>query len=123
MSSTTEPKAGGLARFVETYRRDHSHPVNHVLHLCVGWPMVAASILLLPFRPLWSAVLFLGGYFFMFAGHFLFEKNQPTILKRPSTPFVIAWAVILGLWQRVTGLFQAESPSNAAPAAWERPKS
>jgi hypothetical protein len=34
----------------------------------------------------------------MFTGHFLFEKNTPTILKNPSTPFVIAWAVIKGMF-------------------------
>ena len=86
-----------LDRFVAKYRKDHQHPVNHVLHLGVGWPMCAAAVLLLPFHPLWSVGLVLGAYFFMFAGHFLFEGNRPTILKHPSTPFVIAWAVIRGL--------------------------
>jgi hypothetical protein len=84
-------------RFVSKYREDHRHPVNHVLHVGVGWPLCAAAVILLPFRPLWSLGLFLGGYALMFAGHFLFEKNQPTVLKHPTTPFVIAWAVIRGL--------------------------
>ena len=83
--------------FVAKYRSDHTHPVNHFLHVGVGWPMVALAILLLPFRPLWSLGLFLGGYALMFTGHFLFEGNIPTILKHPTTPFVIAWAVIRGL--------------------------
>ena len=77
--------------------RTTRHPVNHFLHLGVGWPMCAAAVILLPFRPLWSLGLFLGGYALMFAGHFLFEGNTPTVLKHPSTPFVIAWAVIRGL--------------------------
>ncbi|QDV33483.1 DUF962 domain-containing protein [Tautonia plasticadhaerens] len=104
------PSASGpprLSRFVEKYLEDHSHPVNHLLHVGVGWPMVAAAVLLLPFKPLWSIGLVLGGYAFMFAGHFLFERNRPTILSRPSTPFVIAWAVLrdigLGLARVVTG--------------------
>ncbi len=92
-----------LARFVENYRRDHRHPVNSFLHVCVGWPMVAAAVLLVPFRPLWSVALVLGGYAFMFSGHFIFERNTPTILKHPSTPFVIAWAVIRGLALKVVG--------------------
>ena len=84
-------------RFVEKYRHDHRHPVNHLLHVGFGWPMVGLAILLLPFHPWWSLGLFLGGYALMFFGHFAFEKNVPTVLKHPSTPFVIAWAVIRGL--------------------------
>jgi hypothetical protein len=100
MSSAT-PASTTKTRFelmVAKYRQDHRNPVNHVMHVGIGWPMIAASILLLPFRPLWSLGLFLGGYAVMFAGHFLFERNTPTILKHPSTPFVMAWSVIRGLW-------------------------
>lgn len=86
-----------LDRFVAKYRQDHTHPVNHFLHVGVGWPMVALAVLLAPFRPPWSLCLFLGGYALMFFGHFAFERNLPTILKHPVTPFVIAWAVIRGL--------------------------
>lgn len=94
----TDPAAPTkLDGFVAKYRQDHTHPVNHVLHLGMGWPMCAAAVLLLPFHPLWSLGLVLGGYALMFAGHFLFEGNRPTILKHPSTPFVIAWAVVRGL--------------------------
>ena len=85
-------------RLVASYRRDHTDPVNHVLHVFVGWPMVALAVLLVPFRPFWSLGLFLGGYALMFLGHFVFERNVPTVLKHPSTPFVIAWAVVRGLW-------------------------
>ncbi len=107
MSSAPVSKFEGL---VAKYRRDHTHPVNHVLHVGVGWPMVAASLLLLPFRPWWSLALFLGGYAIMFSGHFLFEKNLPTILKHPSTPFVMAWAVIRDLWG---GVRRLASPSRS----------
>jgi len=94
MSTTVPAEGTRFERLVAKYREDHRHPVNHVLHVGVGWPMVAASLLLLPFRPLWSVGLFLGGYAIMFTGHFVFEKNVPTILKHPTTPFVIAWSVI-----------------------------
>ena len=79
---------------IAKYRQDHTHPVNHFLHVGVGWPMAAAAVLLLPFRPLWSVGLFLLAYAIMFFGHFVFERNIPTILKHPSTPFVVAWSVI-----------------------------
>jgi hypothetical protein len=90
--------SANFERMVAKYRGDHTHPVNHVLHVFVGWPMVGAALLLLPFRPWWSLALFLGGYALMFTGHFVFEKNTPTILKHPSTPFVVAWAVIRGIF-------------------------
>ena len=83
------------------YRQDHTHPVNHFLHVGVGWPMMAAAVLLLPFRPLWSLGLFLLAYAIMFFGHFAFERNHPTILKHPSTPFVVAWSVIRQALRRV----------------------
>ena len=98
---STAPK---LDSFVAKYRRDHTHPVNHVLHLGVGWPMCAAAVLLLAFRPLWSVGLVILAYVFMFAGHFLFEGNKPTILKHPSTPFVMAWVVVRGLGLRAASL-------------------
>jgi hypothetical protein len=99
--------ASKLDRFVAKYRQDHRHPVNHFLHVGVGWPLCALGVILLPFRPLWGVGLFLGGYALMFLGHFAFEKNVPTVLKHPSTPFVIAWAVIRGLGQ---GLLRLATP-------------
>jgi hypothetical protein len=84
-------------RVVATYRQDHQNPVNHVLHVGVGWPLMALAVILVPFRPLWSLALFVSSYAIMWMGHFLFERNLPTLFKHPSTPFVIAWAVILRL--------------------------
>lgn len=109
----SEPTAASTSwfdRFVAQYKKDHSHPVNHVLHVGVGWPMVAFALLCLPVRPFWSLGLFFGGYAIMFAGHFLFERNTPTILKRPATPFVIAWAVIRDLGR---GLRRLAGPGRA----------
>ncbi len=97
-------------RMIEKYRRDHTNPFNHVLHVYVGWPLVAAAVILLPFRPWWSLGLFLSGYALMFTGHFAFEGNTPTILKHPSTPFVVAWAVIRGL---AGGLVRLATPGRA----------
>jgi hypothetical protein len=98
-SCCSQPK--GL---VAKYRRDHSNSVNHFLHVGVGWPMAAVSVLLIPFRPLWSVALFVSAYAIMFFGHFVFERNIPTVLKQPSTPFVIAYAVIRNLWGRLVRL-------------------
>ena len=90
-------KMSKFATLVAKYRQDHTNPINHVMHVGMGWPMVAAALLLLPFKPLWSIGLVALAYAIMFTGHFVFEGNTPTILKHPSTPFVMAWAVIRGL--------------------------
>ena len=97
-----------LERFIETYREDHHHPVNHVLHLGVGWPLCALAVLVLPFRPWWSLGLVAAGYAFMWFGHFVFEGNLPTVFRHPTTPFVMAWAVVRGL---VEGLARLVRPS------------
>jgi hypothetical protein len=104
-TTTTQPQTAATSsrfdRFVSKYREEHRNPINSFLHLGVGWPLCAAAVILLPFHPFWSVGLVAVGYAFMFAGHFLFEGNTPTILKHPSTPFVIAWAVIRGLATKV----------------------
>src|SRR5262249_43223326 len=106
-SGTSGARPMGL---VAKYRQDHRHPVNHFLHVGVGWPMVAVAVLLLPFSPLGSLGLFLSAYAIMFFGHFVFERNLPTVLKHPSTPFVIAYSVIRGLWG---GLVRLATPQRA----------
>jgi hypothetical protein len=108
MSTETPASPTKLERFVEKYREDHRHPVNHVLHVGVGWPLCAAAVILMPFRPWWSLGLFLGGYAFMWFGHFVFEGNLPTVFKHPTTPFVMAWAVIKGLAE---GIVRLATPS------------
>jgi hypothetical protein len=79
------------------YHEDHKNPVNHFLHVGVGWPMAAIAVILLPFRPYWALSLFVSAYAIMFFGHFVFERNIPTIFKEPRTPFVMAFAVITRL--------------------------
>lgn len=110
MAGPVEPETRPMG-LIGRYRQDHRNPVNHFLHVGVGWPLVAAAVLLVPFRPLWSLALFLAGYAIMFFGHFVFERNVPTILKHPSTPFVVAFAVIRGLWG---GLVRLAMPRRSA---------
>jgi hypothetical protein len=93
---------------VAKYRLDHRNEVNHFLHVGVGWPMVAVAVLILPFRPLGSLALVGAGYAIMFFGHFVFERNIPTILKQPSTPFVIAFDVIRSVWSTLIRLAKAQ---------------
>ncbi len=98
-SETSQPSVFSRLRLSDEYRRDHQNPVNHFLHVGVGWPAAAVAVILLPFRPLWGLGLFLAAYAVMFFGHFVFERNVPTVLKSPSTPFVVAAQVVRRLFQ------------------------
>jgi hypothetical protein len=103
--SPLESQAGSrFDRLVAKYRHDHRHPVNHILHVWIGWPIMALAVVLVPFRPFWSLGLFFTSYGIMWAGHFLFEGNLPTIFQHPTTPFVIAWSVIRDLGRRFARL-------------------
>lgn len=95
MSTAASPS--WFERFVAEYRRDHRHPVNHVLHVYVGWPLCALGVILLPVSAWYTLAGFGAGYACMWTGHFLFERNVPTVFKRPATPFLMAWAVIRGM--------------------------
>ena len=99
-----KPTKSGLP---SRYRQDHQNPVNHFLHVGVGWPMVALAVILLPFRPIWSLGLFVSAYAIMFFGHFIFERNVPTIFKEPSTPFVMAFAVMRRMLQAALSSWSA----------------
>ncbi len=111
-ATATRGRSRPQGALVGKYRLDHTHPVNHFLHVGVGWPMMAISVLLLPFRPLWSAVLFVAAYAIMFFGHFAFERNAPTIFKHPSTPFVMAYRVVRDLWDALVRLARPRAPAN-----------
>jgi hypothetical protein len=114
ITATSSNGGSRFGRLVEEYRQDHRNPVNHFLHVGVGWPIMAAAVILVPFRPLWSLALFVLSYAIMWAGHFVFERNLPTIFRHPSTPFVIAWAVVRGFWASLTRS-EAQTPSSSTP--------
>jgi len=112
-ASTKAPTSAGgswAERLLAHYCQDHRHPVNHILHVGVGWPLAALAVILLPFHPFWSLALFMSAYAIMFSGHFIFERNVPTVFKHPTTPFVLACSVIKGLWG---GLARLAMPNRA----------
>ena len=55
----------------------------------------------------------MAAYAIMFFGHFVFERNIPTILKEPSTPFVIAGDVIGKIWTSARRLAKAGAHRSA----------
>jgi hypothetical protein len=111
-----KPKRLGLT---SKYKEDHQNPVNHFLHVGVGWPMAAVAVILLPFRPIWALVLFVSAYAIMFFGHFVFERNVPTIFKDPSTPFVMAFTVMRQMLEAAR-ILPGRKKSKMAHRAWRR---
>ncbi len=99
-----------LERLRADYNEDHKHPVNHVLHVWVGWPICAAGVLMLPFHPLWTVYAFVLGYAFMWTGHFVFERNLPTVFRHPTTPIVMAWSVVRDLGRGLARLSTPRRP-------------
>jgi hypothetical protein len=108
--SPASPGASWAARLVARYREDHRHPVNHFLHVGVGWPLASLAVIALPFRPWWFLALFASAYAIMFTGHFLFERNVPTVFKHPTTPFIVAECVFRNL---LGGLLRRATPHRA----------
>ena len=91
---TLDPTTGSrFDRLMAQYYQDHANPINRFLHVGLGWPIMAAAVVLVPFRPVWSLGLFILSYGIMWFGHFVFERNLPTIFRHPTTPFVMAWTV------------------------------
>jgi hypothetical protein len=89
-----------LQRFVAKYKADHTNPINNAIHLGYGWPAVGASLFLWPFFLEIAAVLFVTGWGAMFAGHYFFEKNAPTIFTKPATPFLMLAAILGGIFTK-----------------------
>ncbi|MCA9679327.1 MAG: DUF962 domain-containing protein [Kofleriaceae bacterium] len=71
-----------LKNYMETYNRDHQHPVNRALH-SVGIPMIVASLGILPFNPLLGSSLFVFGWILQFVGH-AFEGKAPSFFRDPT---------------------------------------
>jgi uncharacterized membrane protein YGL010W len=69
-------------RYVESYKRDHQHPVNKALHM-IGIPMIVLSLPLLFFAPPLGIFLFVLGWIIQFVGH-AFEGKAPSFLRDPT---------------------------------------
>ena len=73
------------SEWIDEYSESHQHPVNKLTHT-IGIPMIAVSILLVPFAffitGLWwiPLALFVIGWIFQFVGH-AFEGKPPEFFK------------------------------------------
>lgn len=89
-----EKEYTNLKEFFPFYLREHSHPVNRLLHfigttLALG-QLVAAALFLQPWFVLGAL---LSGYAFAWVGHFFIEKNRPATFTYPLLSFVSDWVM------------------------------
>lgn len=96
------------------YRSRHRTPGCKLTHL-IGLPVLVATPFCLLFgrdKKVGVGLLFLG-LFLQFAGHFFFEKNQPTLIETRDwkvipASLIFIWGewldVLTGQWVRKNGL-------------------
>jgi hypothetical protein len=83
--------------FLTQYRSKHRHPLNRLAH-SIGIPLIVGSLPLFFFSWRLALALFIGGWIFQFAGHFI-EGNQPAFFRNPVYLLVGPWWLL----RRVTG--------------------
>jgi uncharacterized membrane protein YGL010W len=102
-----------LREYLEEYAAEHTQLGTRVTHM-IGIPMIVASLPLLPLNPPVAAALFAGGWAFQLVGHYLFEHNQPALVRDPFFLLVgviwaaIEWAELFGVRIPVVGEAEGE---------------
>lgn len=91
----TEPTFGSYEEFFEFYLRQHSNPVNRVLHVtgtALGTAVVIGAFVV--GHPWYALLFFPIGYGFAWTGHFLVEKNKPATFGHPWWSFISDFRMI-----------------------------
>ncbi|HIA27160.1 MAG: DUF962 domain-containing protein [Bacillota bacterium] len=73
--------SGSVGSWIDRYRADHNHPLNHLTHF-IGIPAIVASLVVVFFNWQWGVGLFVGGWILQFIGHGI-EGNKPSFMKDP----------------------------------------
>jgi uncharacterized membrane protein YGL010W len=87
---------------MEQYASEHTKLGTKLTHM-VGIPMIVASFPTALVSPPAAGGLFVGGWALQFAGHYLFEKNQPAFFGDPYYLLVgpvwvaVEWLSLFGL--------------------------
>lgn len=78
-----------LAEFYPFYLKEHSRPLNRLLHV-IGTTcgLFLLLTLLVNERYLWLPIVLIPGYAFAWFGHFFVEKNKPATFRYPLYSFV-----------------------------------
>ncbi len=71
-----------LRQYIALYKDEHTTLGNKLTHM-VGIPMIVASLPTSLVNPLAGGTLFVSGWALQFAGHYVFEKNEPAFFSDP----------------------------------------
>ena len=82
------------------FESEHRNPVNRAIHVWIGMPLAGVGLLLMCLLKWQGLALLLLGYAAMFAGHYIFEKRPPTVVKSPLGPAAGAAFVIQQVFVR-----------------------
>ena len=101
-----------LAHYMAQYDHEHSSAWNRLCH-GVGIPMIfAGAILLILTKWLLGAVLFLGGWAFLFLGHRI-EGNRPAFFQGAVYLLVGPVWVAKEVWMFLRGTSRTPAPESA----------
>jgi len=83
------------------YQSRHRTPGCKITHM-VGVPMIALSIILLPFHPRRAIQMNIVGWILQLIGHYVFEKNKPVFLEmRDPIVMLSAMRFTFAEWKRL----------------------
>jgi hypothetical protein len=83
-----------FADFYQFYLKEHSNPINRVLHLIGSTSALLVLLYIVATGRLsFFPVALLIGYGFAWVGHFVFEKNKPATFKYPFYSFASDWVM------------------------------
>ena len=92
---------GSVNRWIDRYRADHNHPLNHLTHF-IGIPAIVVSLVVVFFDWKWGVGLFVGGWIPQFVGHGI-EGNKPSFMKDPRFLLVGPLFIIQEGFRKLTG--------------------
>lgn len=101
MSATLPKRLESFSEFYPVYLDEHEDRRCRQLHFAgATLALLCLAALLVTGDWDWLAAALVAGYGLAWAGHALFENNQPSSLRQPGYAFIAYWVMY---WQMATG--------------------
>lgn len=108
-----ERKYNSLKEFYPYYLTEHSDPTCRMFHY-VGTTLMLATLIWCIVDFAWWKILlmFVWGYGFAWAGHFIFEKNKPATFQYPFYSLASDFIMYFHFWSGQVDKKLAEAKEN-----------